>query len=250
MTNEEVFDVWAPADALWSAWAKPVLFAQRSTAMRSVEPSTPSREDRWLPPASGQRAIIVDLPGLEAVRIGVALAARGHRPVPLYNTCDDLAAVIDVRPLISALEAAVEELRRASLPGEAPPAFLLDSNRMRPAVLPSPGKFDNRWVVFPQDFPSGTFLQAHGIRDVVLIQEADYPQDDLAHVLRRWQDAGIAIHTLKPQDDTLRSIVVLKPSWFKRLGYRLAAMSGLRRNNAGGFGAVVPTPGSGGGGFG
>ena len=247
MTNEEIFDVWAPADAVWSRWAKPVLFAQRSGITLPPERSAPAIADRWLPPASGQRAIIVDLPGSEALRIGLALAGRGHRPVPLYNTCDDPAAVIDVRPLVTALARAVPDLGKLSLPPDAPPAFLLDSHRMQPAVLPAPGKFDNRWVVFPQDFPSATFLQAHGIRDVVLIQEADYPQEDLAHVLRRWQDAGLAIHVLKPQEDTLRSVVVVKPSWFKRLGYRFAAMSGLRRNNAGGFGAIVPTPGSGGG---
>lgn len=249
MTNEEIFDAWAPADVLWSQWAKPVLFAQRSDVMPPTTAAAPPAlaDDRWLPPASGQRAIVVDLPALDALRTGLALARRGHRPVPLYNTCDDPAAVLDVRSLVAALAGAADDLRRAALPPDAPPAFLLDSNRMRPAVLPSPGKFDNRWVVFPQDFPSATFLHSRGIREVVLIQEGDKPQEDLAHVLRRWQEAGLSIHVMPPRDATPQPIVVQKPSWFKTLGYRLVAISGLRRNNAGGFGAVIPIARAGGG---
>ena len=249
MTNEEIFDAWAPANALWSQWAKPVLFAQRSETMPPAASAAPhaTADDRWLPPASGQRAIVVELPALDAVRIGLALARRGHRPVPLYNTCEDPAGVLDMRPLVAALENAVDDLRRAALPPDAPPAFLLDSSRMRPAVPPSPGKFDNRWVVFPQDFPSATFLHSRGIREVVVIQEGETPQDDLAHVLRRWQETGLSIQVMPPRDASPQSIVVQKPSWFKSLGYRLVALSGLRRNSAGGFGAVIPIARSGGG---
>ena len=245
MTKEEIFDAWAPGDALWSQWAKPVLFAQGFDALSAVSPTAPSALD-WLPPASGQRALVVELPALDALRIGVALAARGHRPVPLYNTCDDPAAILDVRPLLAELAAAAETLRGQALPPDAPPAFLLDSNRMRPAVLPTPGKFDNRWVVFPQDFPSATFLHSRGIREVVLIHDGAKPQEDLAHVLRRWQDAGITIQSMTPQG-TVQPITVEKPSWFKRLGYRIVTIGGLRRNNAGGFGALIPIARAGGG---
>ena len=247
MTNEDLFDAWAPADAVWSPWAKPALFAQSPT-FASVPESQPAPADAgWIPGASGQRALVVELPGVRAAALAVPLAAKGHRPVPLFNTCDDPSAVIDVRPLVSELAAAAAPLRGRSLPPDAPPAFLLDSNRLRPAVLPEPGKFDNRWVVFPQDFPSAAFLQSRGIREVLLIMEGETPQQDLAHVLRRWQDAGIAIHAMPPAAAPPRSIVVEKPSWFRMLGYRLIARSGLRRNNAGGFGAVIPVITSGGG---
>ena len=241
MTNEELFDAWAPADAAWSQWAKPVLFAQSPTlvSVQGPESQAAAGDVSWLPAASGQRALVVELPGARAASLAVALAERGHRPVPLFNTCDDPSAVIDVRPLVSELAAAATPLQSRSLPPDAPPAFLLDSDRMRPAVLPSPGKFDNRWVVFPQDFPSAAFLQSRGIREVLVVMEGEKPEQDLAHVLRRWQDAGIAIQAMPP-GTAARSIVVEKPSWFRTLGYRLIAMSGLRRNNAGGFGAVIP----------
>ena len=250
MTKEELFDTWAPVTAAWSPWAKPVLFAQplaaESLAAAAPQPAPPA-DDRWLLPASGQRAVVVDLVGVESVRVGLALAERGHRPVPLFNTCPDPAAIIDVRPLVQALAAGGDVLRRTAPAPDAPPAFLLDAARMKPATPPAPGKFDNRWVVFPQDFPSATFLRTRGITEVVLIHDGGRPQEDLAHVLRRWQEAGLTILSQTPREDRAQPITVEKPSWFRRTWYRVIAMSGLRRNNAGGFGAAIPVAAAGGG---
>lgn len=118
---------------------------------------------------------------------------------------------------------------------------------MKGSAAPSPGRFDNRWLVFPQDFPSATFLQSHRIDSVQLIQPSgDQPQDDLAHVLRRWQEAGLPVKVLNPGGTaTPRAIEVRRPPRYRALFYRLFAALGLRRNSAGGFGAVVPHPSSG-----
>ena len=75
---------------------------------------------------------------------------------------------------------------------EAPPAFLLDSRRFPRGKAASPGQFDNRWMVFPQDFPSGKLLLSRGLRRAVVVREGPL-MDDLAHVLRRWQEAGVRI---------------------------------------------------------
>ncbi len=247
MTNEDMFEAWAPADSRWSSWAKPVLFAQGvGVRVQTTSPAPDSRDYSWLPRASGQTGVVVDLGGVETVRIGLKLAELGHRPVPLYNTSDDPAAVLDVRPLRAELTAGAETLRRRSLPPDAPPAFLLDAARMRPAVLPSPGTFDNRWMVFPQDFPSGTFLKSAGITDVLLIHDGGNPQEDLAHVLLRWQQAGIRLQSMTPEDTAPRPLVVHPPSWFRKVWYRAITVARLRRNNAGGFGAAIPVATSGG----
>jgi len=44
-----------------------------------------------------------------------------------------------------------------------------------------------------------------------------------------------------------RPVEIQKPSRFRSAMYRMLAMVGLRRNSAGGFGAIVPIPGQGGG---
>ena len=204
----------------------------------------------WAPPAKDGAAIVVDLPGADSVNAGLALAEfGGYRPVPLYNVVpgppSTMSVAVDVGPVMNALWRGGDTLSRIELPYDAPPAFLLDARRMS-ANAPRPGEFDNRWVVLPQDFPSATFLQSHGVRRVLLVQDgAGQPRSDLAHVLRRWQDAGLGIDGLSPRTDARSArLEVAKPRWFRWMLYALAATMGLRRSSAGGFGSLVPMPSS------
>jgi hypothetical protein len=88
MTNEQCFEAWAPAGAEWCQWAKPALF----THLEAVQPT--AAEDRpwagedvsWLPAPDGRTALVVDLPSPASVTTAIALARRGWRPVPLFNT--------------------------------------------------------------------------------------------------------------------------------------------------------------------
>jgi hypothetical protein len=59
-------------------------------------------------------------------------------------------------------------------------------------------------------------------------------------VLLRWQQAGIRIIGAAPTDTAPRDITLKPPSRFRRVWYRIITMAGLKRNNAGGFGAVIP----------
>jgi hypothetical protein len=89
---------------------------------------------------------------------------------------------------------------------------------------------------------------------VVLLQEqrlGDQPKPDLAHVLRRWQEAGIELYLQDPAGyEAPQPMDVKLPSRFRSLVYRVLALSGLRRNSAGGFGSVIPQPSSSSGGYG
>lgn len=250
MTAEECFDIWAPEGAAWSQWAKPVLFMQLSHVAPTAD-SAPSLPDLfWVPDAGGRTAIVVDLPGTDSLGAGLALARRGYRPVPLYNTSIGPSSLVDCAAIARGLIAHAETLRNAGLPADAPPAFLLDSGRMVPKVPPRPGAYDNRWMVFPQDFPSAAYLRAKGVADVLLLHDAPGAAEDVAHVLLRWQEAGLRLLSASPNDrGRLHDLIVTRPSRFRRAWYRLLAVAALRRNNAGGFGAVIPTPSSGGGGF-
>ena len=107
-------------------------------------------------------------------------------------------------PLMLALAKGGLYLKTISIGPTAPAAFLLDADRMQPAVPPSPGKFDNRWVVFPQDFPSATRLRARGVSDVLVIHAGKSVQEDLAHVLLRWQQGGLRLLQASPSDSSQR----------------------------------------------
>jgi hypothetical protein len=222
MSDERIFEAWAPDGALWTPWAKPVLFANLSRVSGSP------------------------------VLAGLALANLGYRPVPLYNVNVAANAVVDVDAIAGALRVGADAMREMRIAADAPPAFLLDANRMRPMRTVAPGKFDNRWIVMPQDFPSGTMLMSRGINEVLVLIVGDGPaRGDLAHVLLRWRRAGLAILSLDVKGaERPREMRIEPPSLFRRAWYRLIALAGLRRSNVGGFGAQIPEEYEGSGGAG
>lgn len=250
MNGSELFDLWAPADSVWSHWAKPVLFAEWSPAQPDQPPAVLTLPELHLA-LDRNTAVVVDLPGLDSVLTGLALAREGLRPVPLFNGAHHAAAVVDTGTILRLLQEGADTLAGLAFSPDAPPAFLLDSKRLSPGASPQPGKFDNRWMVFPQDFPSANFLKSREIHRVLLLESGGQPQPaaDLAHVLRRWQEAGLQIYAADPTGGNMRELHVEKPSSFRLAWYRALAVVGLRRSSAGGFGSVIPHPSSGGSGF-
>jgi hypothetical protein len=284
MDKHVVFEAWAPRDSAWSAWAKPVLFAHmqfNDLTQRLID--APLADVSWAPGADKGTAIILDLPGPNGVWAGLGLAGLGYRPVPLYNACPgpsapqwpaafspaaadpfnapvntpappsayaqtaSRAALVDVGPILTALFLSTPRLKESSLPADAPPAFLLDANRRVGSAYPRPGQFDNRSVSFPTDFPSANLLLSRGINRALLVQQSGTaPQADLAHTLRRWQEAGIRLELkLLSAAGPPVPLVVDRPSAFRSLWHRLLVSSGLRRNPLGGFGGVLPEPSAG-----
>ena len=248
MEPEELFDIWAPFDSTWSKWAKPGIFTV--SGEMSAQASSAELPDLYTwHSGMGETAAIINLPGVDAVKYGLALAERGFQPVPLFNYIDGPHAILNVRPIKSALLEGAEKLRTENIRLDAPPAFLLDSKRMEGAA--SPGVFDNRWVVFPQDFPSGTFLLSHGIKRVILVQQSSLIDRDLGQVLGLWKRSGIEILMMNRESsepripEDLRKINRIN---FARaaFGALLIASLGLRRSNAGGFGSFIPIPERGG----
>jgi hypothetical protein len=170
------------------------------------------------------------------------LAARGFRPIPLFNGTSGPSAVIDVAPITAALANGAEGLTRSTLAVDAPPAFLLDARRSGATLPLTPGSYDNRWVALPQDFPSGSLLASRGIRNATLLQRGRLAVPaDLAHVLRRWQESGLTIRVIDlASGRSEANVVIAKPSGFKRAWYGALAVLGFRRSHVGGFGSTIP----------
>ena len=251
ITPEECFAIWAPDQAVWAPWAKPTVFAQSGGFMTERPLVVPALDHVGIPEAWSSGAVVVDLPGAEAVAVGLALAERGFRPVPLFNGTSGPSAVIDLTPLTDALGAGAALLRPMVIKPDARPAFLLDARRGDTLGAATPGHYDNRWVVLPQDLPSAAFLGSQGIREITLVLRLGLPPAvDLAHVLLRWQQAGLRIRAIDLDTGHLdENLTVPVPSWFRRAWYSAIILMGLRRNNVGGFGSMVPEQTSGRGGF-
>lgn len=214
------------------------------------------------------------------------LAPLGYRPVPLYNaapgpkgtltghmgiqsaslrieptsappppeigpeTLPPLPiALVNVWNVVNAIAGKTALLKSLALPLDASPAFLLDADRRLGLGAATPGRFDNRSISFPTDFPSANLILSCGYRRAVLIQGmVSQPQPDLAHTLRRWQEAGVGISIRIPEGEGFsppQPIDVRRPSAFRSLWYALLVKMGLKKYPLGGFGGMVPHPSSG-----
>jgi hypothetical protein len=257
VTPEELFGIWAPGESIWSPWVIPVPFAQiacvdASSDAALVRAKTPTA----LIDAASDLAVIVDLPGGESIRFGLALAERGFRPVPVIDGSpspfvvaiapasqtgeakEHRIVVVDMNDLVRSWCAGANVLSALTLSPMAMPAFLLDSLRLSCEQATDKELFDNRWKVVPQDFPSAKLLRERGIRRVLLVQERfGQPREDLAPVLLRWQEAGLEmlvsdrVHTQEPQ-----RIRVIRPTALGAIWQRALEILGLRHNSVGGFG--------------
>jgi hypothetical protein len=262
MKKGEIHALWAPLDVPWAPWVKPVLFAalDEESAPGPLGPlptwleatviaplQRDSREARREPapyrrsPALDDVAIVIDLPGAEGALVGVALAHHGFRPIPLYNAMIGPCPVVDLKPVMAVLINAALDL--ATLPLGAPPAFLLDADRMgrgRPREI---GYYDNRSVCMPGDFPSASTLKSAGIRRAALIQSGgERPAVDLAETLCAWQEAGIALLVARADTASPASLCTLaRPSWLRRFLHDFTSM-GLLSNASGVFGGLLEPP--------
>lgn len=242
ISGEDAFAVWAPDDGFWSQWAKPVVFASAPALPDEPEPAVPALDSALLPGEFEPAAVIVDLPGPQAVLVGLALAERGFRPVPMFNGTSGPRSVVPVEPIEEALGVGTAVLKRLTIQQDARPAFLIDADRGNILGAKEPGRYDNRWVVLPQDFPSGTTLLSRGIKQIAVIRQRSLvPDQDLTHVLLRWQEAGLELRGVALETGAGESPLSLAvPSRFRSLWYAAIALMGLRRSSVGGFGSTVP----------
>ena len=261
MTGKELFETWAPSDSTWSQWVSPALFAQIECADGGAEASVNAPVPIWHEhKTSPESAVVIDLPGADSIRLALVLAERGYRPVPIINASPgpvglqlnflpqpvnvshQSIVVLDMSSLVREICIGTAFLQKLTFASDAPPVFILDALRLRGTNPIRDDMFDNRWMVFPQDFPSARFLADKKIKRLTLVQtEKAHPLEDLSHALLRWQEAGIEIFARASGDTGAPSrITVSKPSRFKASWYRAMATVGLRRSSVGGFGSFIP----------
>jgi hypothetical protein len=187
MDAATIFERWVPAGAAWSDWVKPVPFSHLPDEAGDGEaaPRPPVALASIIPPGSWTRdhpyraapcpdvAVVVDLPGAASVGAGLALAALGFQPVPLFGALPGpteagppVRVAVDMWPILQALVAGAAGL--AAPPAGAPPAFLLDAARLGSWWHRRRGDFDNRSLSTWTDFPSAERLRSAGVRGVVV----------------------------------------------------------------------------------
>ena len=194
MSGKEAYRIWAPAGCKWTDWVRPVPFMAAGDVSRiycDSDYAVPAAE--YIDANNTGAAVIVDLPGAESVKEGIALAKAGYRPVPIYNGTVEqpgARAAVDNRSVGLALVMAARELERIEIRSDAPPAFLTDSNRMNRYRMDA-SLFDNSWDVYAQDLPSADYLLKNGIWRVIVVGES--VSKDLKKILYGFQKRKIEI---------------------------------------------------------
>jgi hypothetical protein len=215
MTRDDIYDAWIPAGGPWTIWAKPVALADIPESLASNVPtaSFPTVDVSWAPAARSRTVLIVDLPGPDSVEAGIALTRAGYRPVPLFNAATSADEAVDQTGIRECMCRLAAMLASASLPADAPPAFLLDALRMTPKRALRPGIFDNRWKVDADDMPRAGTLRDRKYASALLVQRGGQCQVDIAGVLFLWQTDGIQVKVYNVAAHDVRDLA--RPPWWK-----------------------------------
>ena len=193
MMDKEIFKIWAPTNAKWVDWVRPVPFIgiteeQTKHAFNFQLPTIDYIDEKRI-----DTAYIVDLPNYESIIEGISLAKLGYRPIPLYNGTNqqtDSMSLVDNRGIQNALIWGTVQLRETEINNDALPVFLLDSNRVH-RFKSNVSVYDNSWDIYDQDIPSPEYFIKNGISRVVV--RGDKIQRDLARILYNFQKKGISI---------------------------------------------------------
>lgn len=198
MTAKEIYQIWAPTGEKWVDWVRPVPFIAMNESGKVYDFSDFTiPEISYINDAYAGAALIVDMPGMESVKEGIALAKHGYRPVPIYNGTIEqpgARATVDNQSVAVGLAMGVAELSQINIKSDALPAFLVDSNRMNRFKMEA-SLFDNSWDVYHQDLPSADYFLEQGIHKIIVIGETF--SKDLKKILYEFQKKKIEIYYTK-----------------------------------------------------
>lgn len=211
MTVKEIYKIWAPFGKKWVDWVRPVPFVEMNyyTKMYNYSEFTiPFVE--YTDGTSEDTAFLVDLPGMESVKEGLALAQLGFRPIPIFNGTAEqngARATTDNQSVSLALALGAEILKEMEIKEDAMPAFLTDKNRLQRYKM-DVSVFDNSWDVYHQDLPSAEYLWENGVRKLVVVSES--VAKDLKKILYVYQKKNIEIY-LTNRYEAIKKVRIRKP---------------------------------------
>ena len=171
MKGKEIYKIYAPINAKWTEWVRPVPFVAIDTYNRKQDTNWLDRKVMFLNQYEQDTAIFVDLPAKECIEFGISLAYFGYRPIPIFNGTDEqegAQATTDTYIVEKYLINASEKLKNIKLNSDANPVFLLDSSRIN-RYRAKESIFDNSWDLYKQDIPSVQYFKNNGISKIIVV---------------------------------------------------------------------------------
>lgn len=213
MTGKDFYKIWAPIGAKWVDWVRPVPFVgiNENLKIYDVENFT-IPQINYIQNPTTETAIIIDLPENNSIKEGLGLAKFGFRPIPIYNGTDQqdgAMATVDNKSIKIGLIKGALELQKIQIAKNAPPAFLLDSNRMNRYKM-NQSVFDNSWDIYAQDLPSAEYFLKNGINKIIV--RGELIQTDLQKILYSFQQKGITIYLTNGYENA-QKVILKKPHY-------------------------------------
>lgn len=194
MTNKEVYRIWAPVGVKWVDWVRPVPFISINDNFKFWKKENfEILNIKYIENLQKDTAIIVDLSGNRSIEEGIGLAKIGYRPIPVYNGTNEQKGslpTVNNNFIETGLIRGAIELKNIVLAKDAPPAFLLDTNRLNMQRM-SISIFDNSWDIYDQDLPSAKYFLNNGINKIIVVSSKI--QRDLRKILYKFQKEKIKI---------------------------------------------------------
>lgn len=211
MTGRDIFKVWAPVDAKWTDWVRPLPFIAINEGVKAYKLGDFTIPNiNYINESHIDTAIIVDLPDEESVIEGIALSKIGFRPIPIYNGTNEQQGAMPTtnnHAIENALIWGALELQKTEISNNATPVFLLDSNRMHRYKM-NDSVFDNSWDVYGQDIPSVEYFIKNGINKIIVRSETI--QKDLKKILYKFQKEKIKILLTNGYEEP-KEVIIKKP---------------------------------------
>ena len=194
MTGEELYKVYAPPNAKWVEWVRPVSFV--SITSKDFESVTffEKRNISFLPKYDSRAAIFVDLPGIASLEVAVSLAEIGYRPIPIFNGVNEQKGallLVNNHIVQKGIICAGEFIKNIKLNNDASPAFLVDSSRLN-THRSSETIYDNSYDIYEHDLPSCKYFKDNGIDRIIIVSSAIHR--DLKEIFLKYQDDGLEFY--------------------------------------------------------
>jgi len=173
MTGKDIYKIYAPFEAKWTNWVRPVPFVAIDTYNRKNIRNLVERKISFIDKYQSDIAIFVDLPNIESIEYGIALARIGYRPIPVFNGVDEqvnATATTNTYIVEESLISGAQKLEKIKIEKNANPVFLLDSQRTN-RYRKNESIFDNSWDLYGQDIPSPDYFKKNGINKIIIIGE-------------------------------------------------------------------------------
>ena len=197
MTGREAYEIWIGNSPKWANWVRPALFVmcgcnESSADVENYAISFDIPEVLYADALSKNTAVFVDRYGYCGINEGLALAKMGYCPIPLYNGTNEqkgAVALVDNHSTEAALLWGATVLQGIEIDPDAPPVFLLDTNR-RHRYKSDISLYDNSWDLYEQDIPSVEYFLANGICKILIV--GDKIHKDLKLIFHKFQKKGIS----------------------------------------------------------